>query len=135
MATGNTDSVTWIFGEVVNDYGGAFLSSVDQFPLGQTEAAVLTLVGQSHNPGMIWNADRTSVGSDWGDGPAQVDVAPVRLQMPVTWRFRTAIALDGTGKPIGNAIPLVLQKEGDREYWELQVGPEQQSLWFLLQAE
>ena len=57
---------------------------------------LLTLVGKVENLGMDWNADRTSVGSQWGTGPTQAEGIPAMVNLN-TNGLRSVWALDGTG--------------------------------------
>lgn len=48
------------------------LSCLDDAPIATSKRMLLTLTGRAENPGMKWNADRTSVGEEWGYGPTYV---------------------------------------------------------------
>ncbi len=40
---------------------------------------LLTAVGRAENTGMGWNADRSSVGREWGEGPTLCDGIPLKI--------------------------------------------------------
>jgi hypothetical protein len=48
------------------------VSSLDEAPISTSKRLLLTLAGRAENVGMKWNADRSSVGNDWGSGPTHV---------------------------------------------------------------
>lgn len=92
------------FGPLERDYAVLVLTSLDGQPLEQSTGALLALVGSATNRGMAWNDARTSVGNQWGTGPAEVNgiAAEVVLPRPGARMF----ALDGRGHRRGEVPPL-----------------------------
>jgi hypothetical protein len=51
------------------DFGAITLVPLDGMDLQSSKRLLLTVCGQVENQGMKWNAQRTSVGNDWGEAP------------------------------------------------------------------
>ena len=74
---------------------------------------------------MGWNADRTSVSTAWGRGPAIAEAVPAEISLPGSgWK---AQALDGTGMPRGD-----LPVEATAGKSAIRIGTVSPSLWYLL---
>lgn len=56
-----------------NNFAALTLVPLDNLPLAQSKQMLLTLAGQVQNRNMGWNADHTSVGNHWGQGPVQIE--------------------------------------------------------------
>lgn len=109
-------------GAVERDYAVVMATSLDGAPLERTRRALVVAVGSAENPGMAWNAARTSVGSAWGAGPAQVNGVPVRLTLPRGGA--KVFALDGRGQRTREVPP------ADGAAGTFQLGPEYRTLWY-----
>lgn len=72
------------------------LVSLDSRPVARSRKLLLTAVARVENRGQRWNADRTSVGRDWGEGPTLAE--PVRATVTLPGRGWRARALDGAGR-------------------------------------
>ncbi|RME94213.1 MAG: hypothetical protein D6766_06400, partial [Verrucomicrobia bacterium] len=110
-------------GPVDRDYAVIVLTSLDGRPLAEARRLLLAAVGGARNPGMEWNADRTSVGNRWGHGPAEVNGVPVRVVLsgaPVQ-----VSVLDGRGRPVGT-VPVAASRDRSR----FEVGPTRRTLWY-----
>jgi hypothetical protein len=115
--------VTLAVGAVERDYAVVVLTSIDGQPLGAASRALLVAVGSAVNPGMKWNAARTSVGRDWGRGPAEVNGIPLEITLP---RGGARVyALDGRGQRLGEVAPADGATRG-----LFRVGPESRTLWY-----
>ncbi|MGN6366805.1 MAG: hypothetical protein ACTHN5_00810 [Phycisphaerae bacterium] len=62
---------------------------------------LLTIGGRVENHNMKWNDDRTTVGTQWGKGPTQIEVIDAHLQIPPGY---TMTPLDSAGKPLTDAL-------------------------------
>ena len=82
---------TWQTGSVLEQ-----VSDLDGRPIETTQRALLAAVGSAENRGMKWNAPRTSVGRDWGTGPAEVNGIATELSLPRGGA--KVFALDGRGQ-------------------------------------
>jgi hypothetical protein len=56
-----------------NNWAALSLSSLDGNAVPASKSLLLTAVGRAENIGMGWNADRSSVGTNWGSGPTHVE--------------------------------------------------------------
>ncbi len=79
-----------------NNFAAMTLTAMDQKPVTQSRRLLLTLVGKVENQGMVWNADRTSVGDQWGHGPVMAEGIPATVTLK-TNAARHVWALDVTG--------------------------------------
>jgi hypothetical protein len=57
---------------------------------------LVTATGYVENQGMVWNAEKTSVGNQWGDGPVMCEGIPFELILKV--KHATAWPLDSHGR-------------------------------------
>ncbi len=110
---------TLAFGRWASGHAVLTLVSLDGRALAASSKLLLSVAARVENQGMGWNADRTSVGRNWGTGPVIAERVPVTVTLPgAGW---TAEALDGTGAPAGRTT-LSLNAPGQPA-----------SLWFLIQ--
>ena len=107
-----------------NNFAAMTLTAMDQKPLAQSRRMLLTLVGKVENQGMGWNADRTSVGDQWGHGPTVAEGIPATVTLK-TDAARHVWALDGTGKRVGD-VPATFAN-GTLTFT---VGPQFKTLWY-----
>ena len=82
---------------------------------------LITATGDIENTGMGWkNAEKTSVGRDWGKAPVLVEGPAAKIELPGGGKFK-AWALDERGQrraeiPVPNGI--------------LEIGPQHSTLWY-----
>ncbi len=110
-----------------NNFAAVTLTTMDEKPAAQSERLLLTLAGKVENQDMGWNADRTSVGDQWGHGPTIAEGIPATLTLR-TDGPRTVWALDGTGKhrekvPAAYANGTLI----------FTVGPQYRTLWYAVE--
>jgi hypothetical protein len=71
--------------------------SLDGLPVAQSRRVLVSLAARAENSGMVWNALRTSVGDQWGQGPTLAERVPARLRLAVNGARRVfALAPDGS---------------------------------------
>lgn len=70
------------FGSLPNNYGVMIATSRDGKPLSETKSALISLVNHAENENMEWNEDRTSVGTNWGNGPTKTWGVPLTISLP-----------------------------------------------------
>jgi hypothetical protein len=116
-------SLRLAMGTADRDYAAVVLTSLDGAPLEQSKRALLTAVGSAENPGMKWNETRTSVGKDWGTGPAEVNGITADVTLPRAGG--KLFALDGRGQRMGEIAPIA-GSQGARFH----LGPEHRTLWY-----
>jgi hypothetical protein len=112
-----------VVGPVERDYAVLVLTSLDGRPIETAQRVLLAAVGSAENSGMTWNAARTSVGNQWGTGPAQVNGIAAEIALPR--RGARVFALDGRGQRAGE---VVVNASGDGSRFA--IGPEQRTLWY-----
>ncbi len=84
-------------GACPDDYACVVVTSLDGQPLAASRRMLLSVVGWAENTDMVWNAERTSVGDQWGEGPTTMNRIPIKLGGLAVQGVRVW-ALDGTGK-------------------------------------
>ncbi len=109
-----------------NGFASVTLTTLDGAPIESSRRILFTLVGKVENQGMIWNAQRTSVGTNWGHGPTLAEGIPAVVALSVT-RVVNVWALDGTGKRM-SSVPA--KNENGRLTFT--VGPQYRTVWYEL---
>ena len=115
---------TLAFPKFGNGFAAVTLTAMDQEPLVQSHKLLLTLVGKVENQGMGWNADRTSVGDQWGHGPTVAEGIPAAVSLKIK-SARHVWALDGTGRRV-QPVPARFANGVLR----FTVGPQFKTLWY-----
>ena len=115
---------TLTFPKFGNNFAAMTLTAMDQQPLNKSQKLLLTLVGKVENQGMGWNADRTSVGDQWGLGPTMAEGIPATVTLKTNGP-RTVWALDGTGAR-KQSVPSTYA-HGTLTFT---VGPQFKTLWY-----
>jgi hypothetical protein len=110
-------------GSLARDYAVLVLTTLDGKPVETTKHALLTAVGSAENLDMKWNDTRTSVGNNWGTGPAQVNGVPAEVTVPRTGG--RVYALDGRGQRT-REVPVQPASDGAR----FTIGAEFRTLWY-----
>lgn len=84
---------------------------------------LVTATGYAENTGMGWkNAEKTTVGRDWGKAPSLVEGVTAKITFPVATK---AWALDERGQR-KTEVPV---RNG-----ELEIGPQHQTLWYEIET-
>jgi hypothetical protein len=96
--------------------------ALDGLALDVSKKMLAVVVGRVENQDMGWNADRTSVGSKWGEGPCVAEGVVARLRVPGVVEVT---ALDGIGRPMG---AVETQRDGAATVFE--TGPQHKTLWY-----
>ena len=107
-----------------NNFAALTLTAMDQKPTPQSGKLLLALVGKVENQEMGWNADRTSVGDQWGHGPTLAEGIPATVSLK-TDGPRAVWALDSTGAH-KQSVPAVYAN-GRLTF---AVGPQYRTLWY-----
>lgn len=102
-----------------NGHGSLMLVSLDGRPLEFSNKMLLTVMRRAENEGMRWNAERTSVGRDWGSGPVRVLGLTARVETP--GREATVTKLSSACEPMGEGslVTTVTVKPSDKTIWYL----------------
>ncbi len=105
------------------------LVSLDQNALPKAKRLLLTLAGRAENPGMKWNADRTSVGADWGTGPTYVVGISSTIKMLTDAQNARVWALDERGNRRGQLASLL-----QNGVLKFSVSPVWRTLWYEIET-
>jgi hypothetical protein len=108
------------FPEGGNNFASMTLVPLDGKPLAGSSRLLLTILGRAENPGMAWNADRSSVGDQWGTGPVHVEGVSAELSLPTGANYRV-YPLTPTGERSA-----MLQVSGGKT----RIGPTQRTVWY-----
>ena len=115
---------TLVFPKFGSNFAAVTLTPTDGKPMTESHRLLLTLAGKVENQDMGWNADRTSVGDQWGHGPTVAEGIPATVTLK-TSAARHVWALDGTGKRV-EAVPATYA-DGALTFT---VGPQYKTLWY-----
>src|SRR5205823_5889542 len=97
------------------------LIALDGQPIATSRQMLLVALGRAENQNMGWNASRTSVGNQWGTGPAVVQGVSGTVTLPQgTWNV---VALDPTGAPVQTLATGVSS---------FRIDPAYRTVWYLL---
>ncbi|MFO8006854.1 MAG: carbohydrate binding domain-containing protein [Candidatus Brocadiia bacterium] len=109
----------------LDGFAVVMLNAVDGQALGEPGRYLLSAVSRYANPGMQWNDQRNSVGTQWGRGPTRCEGVPMRFGVR-TGRQVTVYPLnpDGTRRQ-----PLEVGR-GEAGVAFVDLGPEQRTLWY-----
>ena len=116
------------FGKTERDYAIVTATSRDNLALKDSNSILLIALANAENQNMGWNADRTSVGNRWGNGPTMVNGIPLKLTLPAIHKAKKMFALDGRGKRIAE-VKGTLSPNGAITF---ELGPKQKTLWYEL---
>jgi len=108
-----------------NNFAAMTLTAMDRRQIVVSDRLLLTLVGKVENQGMGWNADRTSVGDQWGHGPVMAEGVPATVSLKTDGGARHVWALDSTGKR-ATEVPATYAKG----VLTFTVGPQFKTLWY-----
>jgi len=98
-----------------------------QVAIPQRQSMLITACGRSENTGMVFSPDRTTVGTNWGHAPVQIE--PVEGTIRFAFKGLTCYALGPDGK-VTATVPI--QVVGDQSVIEL--SPTYETMWYLVVA-
>jgi len=113
-------------------FGAIMMVSLDSKPLrymGREEWSsrniLIAACGRCENVDMGFNADRTSVSSNWGKGPVQIEAVTAHVRLPNRGDMGdwTCHALRSDGS-VGDAVPV----EGNT----VEISPNYKTMWYVL---
>ncbi|MCC6352361.1 MAG: carbohydrate binding domain-containing protein [Verrucomicrobiae bacterium] len=122
------DGVAIDVGSTVQGWCTVALTALEgEFPA--PKRALLVATGFTENTGMGWkNAEKTTVGRDWGSAPVLVECIParIRIALPKGATLPIVRALDARGQPTGD-VGVNRAPDGSAEF---QIGPAHRTLWY-----
>ncbi len=97
------------------------LVALDGKPIASSGQLLLTALRRAENEGMAFNADRTTVGDQWGHGPARVLGLDATLQLPpgTRWKIETLDAGGAVRRKVADAGTEVVIRPADATIWWL----------------
>ena len=101
------------------------LNAVDGKPLAGSSRLLLVAAGAVENTGMGWNADHTSVGSQWGRAPTLCEGIGAKIVLDTTAKSARVLALDDKG---ARAVEVPSTLAGGKLSFE--IGPRFKTLWY-----
>jgi Beta-galactosidase len=101
------------------------LNAVDGQPLAKSRRVLLAAAGNVENTGMGWNADHTSVGTQWGHAPTVCEGIAAKVGLTTAAKTARVHALDGNGARAGE-VPATLTA-GKLTF---AIGPQFKTLWY-----
>jgi hypothetical protein len=115
----NPKRVSNLAADVKNNFCALVLSSLESKPVAGAGRLLLTACARVENTGMTWDARRTRAAS-WGHSPTLIEPVTGAITLcnlePAT--RVSALALDGSGHPLGKPIPANKTDAG----WTIPVG-------------
>lgn len=122
--------VTLAPGKTLQDWAAITLTAMDGADLASTGRVLVTATGYAENTAMGWkNAEKDTVGSDWGREPSLVEGIPATLTLPVPSARVSAWALDERGQ---RREPVPVRDTGGQA--TLDVGPAFRTLWYEIEV-
>lgn len=93
---------------------------------------LVTATGYAENSRMGWkNAEKSTVGKDWGEAPSLVEGIPAKITLPVPAQAVTAWALDERGQR-KDQLPVTPDGNGNAV---VAIGPQWRTIWYEVAAE
>jgi hypothetical protein len=108
-----------------NNFATFALSSMDGQSVSSSRRMLLTTAGRAENLNMGWNAQRNSVGTQWGEGPTRVEGLTAEMEIVTDAPNLTVWALDTTG-----AREQVIPSRMQNGVLRFSVSPQWQTLWY-----
>ncbi|HZR17453.1 MAG TPA: beta-galactosidase [Verrucomicrobiae bacterium] len=106
------------------------LNALDGQPVARSSRLLLVAAGDVENTGMGWNADHTSVGTQWGRAPTICEGIAAIVTLTTTAKAARVHALDGNGARAGE-VPAKLAA-GKLSFT---IGPQFKTLWYEIVVE
>jgi hypothetical protein len=101
------------------------VTSLDNLPLQSSKKLLLTATGRAENVGMGWNADRSSVGLEWGTGPTHVAGITSVVKMASSASQVRVFALNERGERRGQ-LNVTMQKGA----FKFSISPVWRTVWY-----
>jgi hypothetical protein len=102
------------------------ITSLDGKPVATSSRILLAAAGRVENTDWKWNADKTTLGTEWGKSPTVAEGIPARLIFRNMDKF-TVNALDPAGNMV-KEVP-VLREGKDQSFG---IGAQYKTLWYII---
>lgn len=107
----------------------AALVALDGQAVADSRKLLLSLATRVENVNMGWNAERSSLGANWGQAPTLAQGVPAAVLLPGA-TAPVVRALDPDGVPLAPPLPVAQDSDGR---WKLIVGPQYRTLWYAIE--
>ncbi len=94
-------------------------------PLPQKRKFLITAIGRCENTGMIFSADRTTVGTNWGYAPVQIEPVGATIKFSFQGLRCYALRPDGT-------IKCTVPTRIENGQTIIELSPAYQTMWYLI---
>jgi len=112
-------------------FSAVMVTPLDDKRLEDSHNILITACGRCENVEMGFNADRTSVGGNWGKGPVQIEAVTARFFLwgDDDWTCH-ALQSDGT---LGEKVPLRRSTGSNNKVLnQLEISPKYKTMWYVL---
>jgi hypothetical protein len=118
--------VTIAMDQTEHNWGTVTLTAMDGQAIPESSGILVVVAGRAENTDMQWNAEKTSVGSNWGTSPVRVEGLPVMITLQNMDR-RALIPLDSAGNA---REEIAITRSGNEQV--LHLGAQHKTLWYFL---
>jgi hypothetical protein len=112
-----------------NGWAAFTLTTRDGLPIEKSKSLLISSLNRAENQGMTWNATRTSVSTNWGQGPIQLETPSATIRLQTGAKTATVWKLNARGARNGQ-IPSQL-KGGELSF---QISPKDATPWVEIAA-
>ncbi|HVF85814.1 MAG TPA: hypothetical protein VM821_07510, partial [Abditibacteriaceae bacterium] len=115
--------------QTTRSFATVMLNTKDNRPLQTSSSLLLTALNNVENQNMGWNADRTSVSTNWGNGPLMAEGVPATISLRTQATKATVYALDVRG-----ARSAVVPSQLQNGTLNFVIGAQYKALWYEIAA-
>jgi len=105
-------------------FAAIMMTPLDDKPLEESRKILVTACGRCENVDMGFNANRTSVSTNWGKGPVHIEAVTAQIDLPPDGKW-TCHALKSDGS-VGEEVSV------DQEKNTLEISPKYKTMWYVL---
>ncbi|MFB3895723.1 MAG: carbohydrate binding domain-containing protein [bacterium] len=124
----STDFAIKTFGQITvisPNFAAITITPLDTDSIDSAQYVLLTACGRCENTGMVFSTDRTTVGSNWGHAPVQIEAVDAQIKLPSgNW---TCQALSSNGAP-STTVPV----SGSSGTQSVHINSSYNTMWYLL---
>ena len=112
-----------------NGWAAMTLTARDGLPIEKSQSVLISALNRAENQGITWNATRTSIGANWGQGPIQIETPAATIRLQSSAKTATVWKLDEKGARKGK---IASQLKGGELLF--QIGPQDGTPWYEIAA-
>ena len=110
-------------------FAAVTITPLDGKRLGESTKLLITACGRCENTDMIFNGDRTSVGTNWGKGPVRIEPVTAQIALPGTGWTCHALNSDGS---LGEKVPVLAPRAENDKTERIEISPAYKTMWYVL---